>query len=585
MPPPLPDPATSSPLSSPDSFTTADATPTNPIDANVTDISTPDVHGDEMNYSKAKRLPRELKSHCQIYLEENLHILALRMLARLQSQSSAGLSGTIGQDGGKVDESSGIYCPPADMLAFLGTMTIHPHLTTRPKEPQWTDVSSAAMVYLRSLLQSAGPINARFQEAFRFGKDTRRSPTDGSDPLYEAGAVHGIYANVSVWRRGQDFFNTVGWAFNCSILYPNRWKYWRQWLEFMFDVMEADIMERARIDEEEHRTGGTGECAYKMLADSMLAGYINQCDRRRSGGGVKWLINVIFADGQTSSTRQFLEIWANEHRGPPKNRYLKRKRNFNMEKGDYGGLLDDESIYSSQASEPPTPQKRKSGSESPALEASYVESIALRQRLFYLLSYLCHFLPDPPFDLPDLYEFYEKEVRNLPLPIFTAFVDSTTSSLRTDSQISILQNLLILSMPSSAVKPSKVDPERYDVNGTSPAIIERCFLPYAANSIAAEDNAKVSVLLEEIIKLVWTVGTENFSDKLFERVTKGINAREAKIKKKVAGTRGRRNGQPQEDPDLEAKTLLEESSARLEELAELIMDMADDDDEGKSNRA
>lgn len=595
MPSPLPDAATSSPLSSPDSFATANATPPNPLDVTlVTDISTPDDEGSEAHYRKAKQLPPVLKQHCQIYLEENLHVLGMRMLARLQSCSGADnwnkrslhdVGGNSSHDSNGSSVSSGsIYCPPPNQLAFLGTLTVHPDLTTRPREEHWTDVSSAAMVYLRTLLQTVGPIHARFQEAFQFGQSTRRSPNGdgGSDVVYDASGapqLHGRYGKNSVWRRGQDFFNVVGWAFNCSVLYPNRWEYWRQWLEFMFDVLERDILERIRIDEEEHaRTGGEeGECAFAMLSDSILAGYLEQCERKRTNGA-KWLVTVIFADGQTSSARQFQEIWDKEHKGISRDRIVrKRKRKVNIEKGDFGGLLDDDSVYSSQNSEPPTPQKRRSGLESPALQASYVESIALRQRLFYLLSYLCNFLPEPPIKLPDLYEFYEREIRNLPLSIFTAFVDSTTSSLRTDSQISVLQNILCLYMPSSAVSPGKVDPERYDVNGTSPAILERCFLPYAANTIAAEDNAKVSVLLEEIVKLVWTIGTEQFSDKLLSQVSKGIKAREAKVKKKVAGTRGRRSGQAQEDPDQEAKTLLEESSNRLLQLAELIMDEAEEE--------
>ncbi|ETS84756.1 hypothetical protein PFICI_02781 [Pestalotiopsis fici W106-1] len=590
MPSPLPDVATSSPLSSPDSFATANATPPNLHDVTVTDISTPEDDGTQVNYRKAKQLPPVIKQHCQIYLEENLHVLGMKMLERLQSCSGSEKWNTYGQNGDNSNGSGSVYCPPPNQLAFLGTLTIHPDLTTRPREENWTDVSSAAMVYLRSVLQTVGPINARFQEAFQFGQSTRRSPNgDSSDAMYDAGGapqLHGRYGKNSVWRRGQDFFNVVGWAFNCSVLYPNRWEYWRQWLEFMCDVLEADILERARIDEEEHdRAGGEeGECSYAMLSNSILAGYLNQCERKRTNGA-KSLMAVIFADGQTSSARQFQEIWDKEHKGISRDRIVrKRKRKVNIEKGDFGGLLDDDSVYSSQNSEPPpTPQKRRSGSESPALQTSYVESIALRQRLFYLLSYLCNFLPKPPISLPDLYEFYEREIRHLPLSIFTAFVDSTTSSLRTDSQISILQNILSLYMPNTSVKPSKVDPERYDVNGTSPAILERCFLPYAAYALAAEENAKVSVLLEEIVKLVWTVGTEPFSDKLLDQVNKGIKAREAQVKKKVGGTRARRSEPTREDPDLlEAKTLLQESSKRLLQLAELIMDEAD---EGQTDEA
>lgn len=594
MPPPIPDVAKSSPLSSPDSFMTAEASPPTPLDKTVTDISAPDDDAAETELHKARQLPLELKQHCQIYLEENLHILALRVLGRLQASSNVLSVPERKWAARKHEDEGSIYCPPPNQLAFLGTLMVHPDLTTRPREDHWTNVSSAAHEYLRNVLHSIGPMNARFNEAFCFGQTARRSrggSPDGYDAVYDVGGepqLYGRYGKHSVWRRGQDFFNVVGWAFNCSVLYPNRWNYWRQWLEFLFDVIEADLHERSRLDEQEHaRTGGEeGDCKYALLADSMLSGYVNQRNGRT--GGLKWIVRVIFADGQDSSASLFQEVWDKEHKGLSRSKTLKkRKRKINIEKGDFGGLLDDDSIYSSQNSEPPTPQKKKSFSnkdESPALEPSYVESIPLRQRLFAMLSFLCHYLPEPPLDLPDLYETYETQIRSLPLSLFTAFVDSTTSSLRVDSQISILQDVLTHFMPASAVSPSKVDADRYDANGTSPAILERCFLPYAANTIAAEDNAKVSIVLEELVKIVWMIGTEPFGEGLFGVVAKGIKARDAKIRKKVVGTRGRRNGYTQEDPDSEARSALEESSKRLRQLAELIMDEASEEDTETSSQ-
>lgn len=534
-------------------------------------------------------MPSELRQHCQIYLEENLHVLALGVLSRLQCSSTTATPSDEAWTPSWQSAGSSIYCPPPNVLAFLNTLTIHPDLTTRPREDQWTDVPSAALEYLRTILHTIGPINARFQEAFRFREKARRnrgdSPgSDGFNGHYDGKdepQLWGRYGKHGVWA-GQDFFNVVGWALNCSVLYPNRWEYWRQWLEFMLDVIEADLLERTRLDEQEEnlRAGGEDDtCDYPRLQNSILAGYIKERNGRT--GGLKWMIRVLFADGQDSAASLFQEVWYKEHKGVSRTKALKkRKRKINIEKGDFGNLLDDDSVYSSQNSEPPTPQKRRTYSdlhESPALAASYVESIALRQRLFAHLSYLCHYLPAPPVSLPDLYEGYETQVRALPLSIFVAFIDSTTSALRMDSQISIIQDLLSYYMPSSAVNPSKVDRARYDANGTSPAIIERCFLPYAANTIAAEDNAKVSVLLEELIKLVWTIGTEPFSESLYDAVTKGINARQTKIKRKAPGTRGRRIGHVQDDPDSEARVLLEESSNRLRQLAELIMDEANDE--------
>lgn len=578
MPPPLRSLATSSPLSSAastESFLTADASPRNPGDVTVTDISSPDDDDDEVDYRKARQLPPELKQHCQIYLEENLHLIALSLLTRLQS-SGASPSSSI--------PSGGAFCPPPNQLALLNTILVHPDFTTRPREESWPNASVQSLDYLRSLLNSVGPVNGRFKEAFRFSTGSRwsrggspqsDSGMDMMDDSSDEAQLHGRYAQQSVSRRGQDFFSVVGWAFNCSVLYPNRWEHWRQWLDFMLDVLEADLCERARLDEEAHTRAGDQEskCEYPLLKDSMLAGYIGQRSGR-SSGGIKGIMKAIFADGSKSSASGFQELWHNEHRGGSKKALHKRKREVNMEKGEFGGFLDDDdSVYSSQASEPPTPQKRRKTTSSPAkyefqsLETAYVDSIPLRQRVFVLLSFLCHYLPDPPLDLPDLYETYESSVRSLPLSVFSAFISSTTSSLRVDSQISTLQDMLSLFMPSSAVSPRKVDAERYGANGTSPAILERCFLPYAANTIAAEDNAKVSLLLEELVQLVWVNGTEQFSNKLHDAVMKGIAARQAKVKK--MSSKGRRNGGG-DGSDGEARAVLDHSSKRLQLLAAMV---------------
>jgi hypothetical protein len=589
MPPPLPE-APSSPLSSPDSFVTATASPPELADGAGTDGQAPDNDGAQLEYRRARHLPPELKHHCQIYLEENLHQTALRLLQRLHASGGAPAA----SNGPPQKRSNRMFCPPPAQLALLNTITVHPDLTTRPREAGWVEASASALDYLRDLLANLGPIHAGFREAFRFGSAGRRagstSPAAG-DAEYDfmgvgSAQLYGRYAKQSVWRRGQDFFSVVGWAFNCSVLYPNRWEYWRQWLDFMIDVLEADLTERARLDEEEHVRSGSaeGHCAYPLLNESILAGYVHQ--RSGRSGGLKWIIKAIFADGSGASNSLFQEVWHKEHKGISRDKVLKRKRGeVNIEKGEFGGLLDDDSIYSSQNSEPPTPQKRRTWNnkhEFRTLEPAYVESILLRQRLFVQLSFLCNYLPEPPIDLPDLYETYESSVRSLPLSIFPAFIDSTTSVLRDDSQITVLQNMLELLMPSSAVQPEKVDRARYDEGGTSPAILERCFLPYAANTIAAEDNAKVSILLEELVQLIWGIGTQPFSDGLAKAVAKGVQAREAKIQKKVTGTRGRRSAQAaaaMEDPDAEAKALLSESSKRLTLLAELIRSEAVEMDE------
>lgn len=566
---------TSSTLSSPDSFITATASPNN---ADITtDISSPDDGEPDPQYRKARELPTQLGCHCQIYLEENVHSVALNIFSSVleptPSYSSYGNSF-------RCREDKGAYCPAPNQLALLNTISIHPDFTTRPREANWTDTSTELFQHLRNILHTVGPLNGEFKEAFHFGSPRRGSPDfsrDDDDSRSDNGGLSsgGTYHEKSVFRQGHEFFNVLGWAFNCSVLYPRRWAYWKVWIEFMLDVLEKDLHERYRLDCEAHsRAGGQegdGQCKFDLLKESILAGYVTQ--RGGRSGGLKWVMKSIFADGSKSSNTIFQEIWYKEHKGVSRNLFNKRKREkVNIEKGQFGGYMDDESIYSSQTSEPPTPQKRRTSSgeeELQALEPAYVESIALRQRVFVLLSFLCDSLPHPPISLPDLYEDYAKTLKSLPLSIFTAFITSTTSELLVASQVSILQDLLTLFMPSGAKSPEKVDPECYNSNGTSPAILEGCFLPYAANTIAVEDNAKLSLLLEEMLQLIWVNGIENFGRGLRESVKKGVQAREAKVKKKATRGRGRNYGSG-DHSDTEARAVLEESGRRLMQLVDVI---------------
>ncbi|KAI1768908.1 hypothetical protein GGR53DRAFT_461988 [Hypoxylon sp. FL1150] len=560
MPPPIPDPGLSStPLSSPDSFATATESPL--LGITTTDISSPVVdHQDagDKSYSKANQLPPELKQHCQIYLEENLYLITLNLLNSLLSSSRNG-------------QDDPYYCPPPGQLSLLNSAIVNPKFTTRPREEGWDEISAESLVYLRSLLARLGPLNGHFKEAFRFTSDSRHATPDSSDPEFGADDEDRmrLYHKDSLWRQGQDFFHVVGWAFNCSVLYPNRWRHWRNWLKFMLDLLDQDLIERHKIDEE------SGDADSPMLRDSILAGYISQRSGR-SAGGLKCILEAMFADGSVAAGARFQEIWVKEHKERPKNNAKKRKRQvLNIDQGSFGGYLDDDSVYSSRTSEPPTPQKRRTNSgdlidaDFQALEPAYVESIPLRQRLFSLLSYICHYLPRPPLDFSDLYQRFETKVKSLPLPIFTAFVNNRISALRQESQISVLQGILLLLLPGSATKPGKVDPSWDETDERLTAeILERCFLPYPANTILVEDNAKVSILLETLLHMVWLDGSETFSDDFRAAVEKGIAAREAKAKKKKTSTRGRNINV--EDPDAEARVVLELSAQRLSTMVDLI---------------
>ncbi|KAI1754168.1 hypothetical protein F4782DRAFT_528610 [Xylaria castorea] len=574
---------TSSPLSSVDttaSFTTPTAASPNNIEEEDTARTDDEDDGDQSDtdalpqYYKAGGLPPELKEHCRVYLEEALPRQAIFLLDSLLSTRSSNLG-------------EPAYCPPPSQISLLCSIIVHPDFTTRPKEPDWPEISLQSLVYLRDLLAVFGPINAGFKESVLFGTNATSdldpesyAAHDGSPNTDERGLVRlsPRHGNDTVWQRGRDFFSVVGWAFNCSFLYPERWPWWSRWLDFMLDLLEKDVEERYRLDVENTSDEMT------MMRGSILAAYITQRSGR-TADAIMWIMKALFADGNTPSTSVFQEVWHREHKSKLQRALNKRKREkVNIDKGEYGGYLDDESVHSSQASEPPTPQKNRMISvvaEEEVSESAYIETIPLRQRLFSQVSYLCHKMGDAsPIDFSNLYEKFEQRIKELPLSVFSSFINSSTSALRIDQQIEMLQGVLYLFVPPGALSPRKVDRVRFEDGGISPAILERCFLPYPANTIEVEDNAKMSLLLENLLMIVWRhrERNERFSEHLGEAVRKGVEARREKMNRKK--TRGRGKGVT--EAEIEAKAVLEASDVRLGWLADAIAEDMEDDamDEG-----
>lgn len=235
-----------------------------------------------------------------------------------------------------------------------------------------------------------GPVNANLRDAFAFRDPSRRARNfERDDPESDEDHVRGKMANVgSVWTRGQDFWKVVGWAFNCSALYPHRWRWWRPWLEFLVDVLEEDCKERERMDEEIHaRMGGQGSCEYTHLEQSLLLSYVVPKSMRSSP--VKPIMSALFADGSATSLTLFNAVFSKEQR-VSSNKSKKRKRDRVDIENDVFGDYDDDS--STGGSQPPTPEKlrrtAKANDQPRWTDSLLMDTIPLRLRLFALVSHL-----------------------------------------------------------------------------------------------------------------------------------------------------------------------------------------------------
>lgn len=386
---------------------------------------------------------------------------------------------------------------------------------------------------------------------------------DSEDDGHNGYTMRGHMANEgSVWRRGQDFWSTAGWAFNCSTLYPQRWCFWKSWLEFMVDVLEADWRERERLDLEKH--DGEGPCPTAERNESIIVMYIEQ--QKATQGGFKKVIKALLADGGSLSTAAFREVFDREPRGPKRDSN-KRKREdvtLDIENGNFADYFDDDAV-SSGASQPPTPEKTRDmrGSTFGTLWPGLVESIELRLRLFALVSNAT-LATGKKGDLGRLYELFAGSAKVVPLEFFALLVGHRVDD--PPVHVTMVKELLHMLLPASYKDPAKVDAAAEAEGSLTSEMLRQCYVLHPANTVGIEDNAKLSLVIEKAILLLWACDDLQWTDDLAEAVEKGISARDAKVQKK-------RTGKAKLDPDdTLAQTVLKGSGERLRALIEALDD-------------
>lgn len=424
-------------------------------------------------------------------------------------------------------------------------------------------------------------MNGRLRDAFIFpGEDPRRRRRSSDDSSHkglegEEEHIRGKMAGEgSVWKRGQDFWKVLGWAFNCSALYPHRWRWWKPWLEYMVDVLENDYEERKRLDEES--AGESESCEYTLLRDSLLVSYVAPKSSRSSP--IKPIMNALFADGSSSSTVIFKEIFKNETKVASKSS-KKRKRGLDLEKDNYADYADDSS---SGGSQPPTPEHQRTTSRTvdetvPWTSSTLAETIPLRLRVFALVrnlaetfendrTALIHLqlsravddMPDKcSIQVLDLYGSFVEKIALLPVPAFAQFIASLHDHLEQEPIIAIIRVLMPRLVPPGAPRPHTVDRDAADADSVSAPMLEKCYLPFAYKG--AENNTKFSLANETIFRILWTFGALQWTPSLQAAVEKGVKARREKsaTRKKNDGENGNRD-------------MLRASGSRLLALAELM---------------
>ncbi|KAL2752619.1 hypothetical protein ACRALDRAFT_1083300 [Sodiomyces alcalophilus JCM 7366] len=484
------------------------------------------------SYCEAVPLRRELESQCQILIEEQLYSKAIFMLNQTL------LSSQTREDGLKRP----VHAAPPGQLALLSTIAVHPHRTTRLKERDDLAIVADSWTYLRNLLSIAGPVNADFKTAFRFrgvyrSHRQRRATSgeDGQDGI-DDDRIYNKYDNEeSLFHQAEDLWHVFGWAFNCSVLYPHRWRYWKLWLEYMLDALEADWHWRQHMDEESGSK--TGKLCLDHRRGSLLMMYVQQ-DRPSRTRRTR-ILRAIFADGKELSRRFFHEVFNNEHRllkgdgqGAGNDMF---PTHVDVDNGEYGGYMDftdsDEDVEGTPQKTPRTP-RHNVGDD---LFRGTVDSVPLRLRLFVLLSIAADTLPFEFSDFNDLHAEFVKQMREQPVQVFQYYITRLRDwaaegeppefkSIVSDIFVQLLDGLL----PAASGDHAKVDGMVISARS-----LTYSFLPWSAVTDDLEDNARVALLLEAVLASIPPAELGECMPGLRDAAVRGIEARNAVVQKSL----------------------------------------------------
>jgi len=122
----------------------------------------------------------------------------------------------------------------------------------------------------------------------------------------------------------------------------------------------------------------------------------------------------------------------------------------------------------------------------------------------------------------DCFDLVTEFLRPLPLDTFMLFVSPPTPWLEDHSHASLCQNLLRPTISSEA--------PIYHADTMTQIEFEKHFLPYPANYTNYVENARVSLLVEKLLRLLFTNSALVVNDSLKKKLDEGIKAREAKAK-------------------------------------------------------
>ncbi|KAI9694712.1 MAG: hypothetical protein M1822_000328 [Bathelium mastoideum] len=485
------------------------------------------------------------------------------------------------------------YIPAPQYLSLAGTLIVHPSQTTRAASADANRAANDALNLLRLVNVTVGTVNADLATAFAFASPTKgrfrgwRSGTKPAPPSRELddGAVNtDIATKGSIWQRAEDFWHVVGWAFNCSLAWKKRWERWKLWLDFMVDTLNEDFDERLR----QAKDAQNGHDAQDLLKESLILQYLLPCETRT---GRRRIMRAIFADGDTKAKNEFKQIFKNEtkERTSEEAALSDRKvKKLNIDQGEFADYVDDDDedekeeqvkgTLDTQTRDDKAQSLANSGQDSPIeiLESSPdesewpgkdgtngmerlggMDSIFLRQRLLALLAKVAESTPAYFTTLDDLLDLYTEFIRSLSTPLFSIFVAPSTPYLSNRVQSCLSRTLLrpLLGLSDRGNDTTPLDQ----------TTLENDYLLCQANSTTVSDNAKVSLLMEVLLRNLLNSGSLRLTTSLQQTIEWGIEARQ-----KSAEWDGRKRTSKKQKAEEWSEMVLSLSAARISAIVDAL---------------
>jgi hypothetical protein len=361
------------------------------------------------------------------------------------------------------------------------------------------------------VLDTLGPVNVGFEEAFVFRKLRRGKATHASPPKLDedldGGKLQSTYSNRrSVFAQVESLWQVVGWSFNCATKWPDRWERWRLLLDFLLDLLHRTVDEQSRL--------WTGDEAPESgcLAFSMF-----QTPSDGRNGSLK-IMRAIFADGSDKAINEFPEVFRGEvrRRKIAQDRPSGPREKLDIDRGkwgDYDGDVDEDVTMTDVGA---LAAGHPAGQDDEVVDR--MDIINLQARFLSLILKVSSLEDNPFADTEDALDLISEFLRPLPFDDFRHILPAI--DLPAPIRSALFANT-ILPLLSSANRRLSVS----DIDGNS---LEKQFLTQTANSCTSIEQARLSLLLENLVANLVEEGKLEYSKRLVVAAKKGIDARASK---------------------------------------------------------